>query len=1114
MAYAKDGKPNYQETIKSVRDDMAALILDSIEKNPTSWERGWTAVDETTPINGSTNRAYNGFNSLYLYFVAQKYGYKDSRWVTFNQAKELGASVKKGEKSSPVLFYQLYDKNAKKEFNSLTVRDMSDDEKKQYVQENVRRVLKYSTVFNAEQCDRFPERKADLPKMSEEERAHQNAMIEKIIENSAAPVYYDGGNRAYYSPGTDSIHLPEVNAFHSMQDYYATALHEIAHSTGHESRLNRIGTYGSKESYAVEELRAELASIFMQKELGITLEGKHFENHAAYLNSWLNAVRSDKCLFFDAVHDAEKISDYIAEHYLQAELSADAEVQKEEQQIENTEEKFPVFDSDSVFSEQVDAVLSGANTTSTHIKISNTPKILRDVGLPNLPILMTAKHLKSVVQDSGTESMNYHGLGVKAIKKLPEFLADPVMIMDSLTREDSIVVLTEIADKENRPVIAAVKMNGVGRQNEEIISANILTSVYGKDNFDNFIRRNVEESAVLYWNKEKSQALSVNPGIQFPDVMASLDSDIIIRKSRAFVNSSAEKNSGNFVKASEEHNKENQDQEKRSNEEKSASDERERATAENQIGSPLYRRYQSIQNQYPNSAYFTRIGDFYEILGEKARDVAQKLNLTLTGRDMGLPERVPMAGIPFHAIDTYLDKLRETDSVVIDRENDVEYFESKQSKNAEANQERTLGEELSAKATWLKIAIPKELVGSKFGKNTLIRMPKGEYEKFGLFAKPKFLRKDAKDNWTLTVGDQMKYRINNDGRQVELNGKELKDVFEGRELGKTPQRVAPSKRKKAALDRLTQNVPDELKKLPYWGVYFTTAPKDPKKTKRDKVIISAVDGHWAKANNPSMWTDFDTAMKYALATDKEGLSLLLTKESGLTCIDLDECIDSEGQYNDVAAKLTEELKGTYAERSVSGNGLHIFVKDDILKDGKYKSTARTPSGELEVYDSAHIISLTGDMISKTNEITKCPIATTLYLRESLGERQVAKATGSASARASRGEYRPGTDNEVIDRIRKSKRGAEFEAIFSGKGLTGNASVDDMKLANILAFFTNCDEAQSLRIMRVSGSFRPDKSDDYYAHTIGKAVDTLFVRPTHDAVAGAEASRNPNRRGKD
>ena len=236
-------------------------------------------------------------------------------------------------------------------------------------------------------------------------------------------------------------------------------------------------------------------------------------------------------------------------------------------------------------------------------------------------------------------------------------------------------------------------------------------------------------------------------------------------------------------------------------------------------------------------------------------------------------------------------------------------------------------------------------------------------------------------------------------------------------------------------------------------------------------------------------------------------SLLLTKNSGITCIDLDECIDAAGKYNGIAEKLTNELNGTYTERSVSGNGLHIFVKDDVLKDGQYKSTARTEQGELEVYDSAHIISLTGDMVSKTNELTKSPTATTLYMRETLGERQ---RTNAPVIRDVNSTYRAGSDNEVIERIRKSKRGADFEALFTGKGITGNASVDDMKLANILVFFTDCDAAQSLRIMKSSASYRPDKSENYYTHTIGRAIETLSTRPMYGAGNRAGANKEIGR----
>lgn len=210
------------------------------------------------------------------------------------------------------------------------------------------------------------------------------------------------------------------------------------------------------------------------------------------------------------------------------------------------EEKPPVFDNDAIFSEEVDAVLSGADTTSTHLKVMNTPKLLRDVGLKDLPILMTAKHLKSITRDSGPESMNYHGLSVRTVKRLPELLSDPVMILDSMTRDDSVVVLTEVKDKENRPIIAAVKVDGIGRLENKIVSAHILTSTYGRNNFNDFMERNVESGTVLYWNKEKTQSLSVNPGIQFPDVMSTIESDTIIRKAKAFVNSFGEKTSKNL----------------------------------------------------------------------------------------------------------------------------------------------------------------------------------------------------------------------------------------------------------------------------------------------------------------------------------------------------------------------------------------------------------------------------------------------------------------------------------------------------------------------------------------------------------------------------------------
>lgn len=191
------------------------------------------------------------------------------------------------------------------------------------------------------------------------------------------------------------------------------------------------------------------------------------------------------------------------------------------------------------FSEQVDDVLKGADTSSTHLMLSETPEILQQAGLPKLPILMTARHLKTITQSSGKDKANYHGLGTEIVKKLPQLISEPVILADSLTRGDSIVVITEAVDSENRPVIAAILLNGTGQINEEYINANIMTSAYGKDNFQSFLNRLAEADAVFYWDKKKSQEMSVNLGLQLPNIITNLDSSTIIRKTRANVNTSA-----------------------------------------------------------------------------------------------------------------------------------------------------------------------------------------------------------------------------------------------------------------------------------------------------------------------------------------------------------------------------------------------------------------------------------------------------------------------------------------------------------------------------------------------------------------------------------------------
>ena len=228
-----------------------------------------------------------------------------------------------------------------------------------------------------------------------------------------------------------------------------------------------------------------------------------------------------------------------------------------ENQIKLTSNKNPSADPDiryslsSSFAEQVDDVLDGADTNSTHLYVCETPEILRQVGLPDLPVLMTAKHLKSITNKAGKSKGNYHDLGRDLVKRLPELLARPAMIMDSNSRPDSVVVVTTAVDKENRPVIAAIKVDGNGYINDVQISANVMTSSYGKDNFQNFLETALQENRLLYWNKKRSQEIFKIPGLQLPDNLENLNSDTIIRKTSAKVNTSGQNFSGRYSVSAE-----------------------------------------------------------------------------------------------------------------------------------------------------------------------------------------------------------------------------------------------------------------------------------------------------------------------------------------------------------------------------------------------------------------------------------------------------------------------------------------------------------------------------------------------------------------------------------
>lgn len=311
------------ETKKTYADSVSEKIIEAIEEGTAPWMKPWKGEDlyGFMPHNGATGNAYKGINAVNLMIVASIKEYEDPRWLTFNQAKDLDAQVKKGEKGTLIQYWK----------HSDTV-DVLDDKGNKIIGENgkpLRETRKlenpkvfYATVFNAKQIDNMPELKRNDLLLD----FNPNQAAENIIQNSGAKITHLAVDRAYYSPSSDAITLPLKEAFISEPEYYSTALHELGHWTGHSSRLDRdlSGSFGS-ESYAKEELRAEIASFMLSSKIGIDFDPS---NHYSYIGSWVKAIEDDKHEIFRASRDAEKISDYIQGLSLQQTQVSDEEISK------------------------------------------------------------------------------------------------------------------------------------------------------------------------------------------------------------------------------------------------------------------------------------------------------------------------------------------------------------------------------------------------------------------------------------------------------------------------------------------------------------------------------------------------------------------------------------------------------------------------------------------------------------------------------------------------------------------------------------------------------------------------------------------------------------------
>jgi antirestriction protein ArdC len=260
-------------------------IIKQLESGATPWVKQWNG-SSSADHNAVSGKGYNGINTLILAMSATANGFKSNQWATYKQWLQLGGQVRKGTKGTTIIFYSPVSGS----------KITADGTEKSY-----HYVLKSYSVFNADQIDGY------TPAAAPVKTFNSIAALEALATDSGAIIKH-GGDKAFYSPSNDFIQMPNKCDFTNEAAYYATLLHEMAHWSGHSTRLNRdlSGRFGN-EAYAAEELIAELSAAFLCAEYQIDGDLRH----AGYIASWLRILKNDNKAVFKAAALAQKSADFI-----------------------------------------------------------------------------------------------------------------------------------------------------------------------------------------------------------------------------------------------------------------------------------------------------------------------------------------------------------------------------------------------------------------------------------------------------------------------------------------------------------------------------------------------------------------------------------------------------------------------------------------------------------------------------------------------------------------------------------------------------------------------------------------------------------------------------------
>ncbi len=291
---------NAYQKFNQLAEQVTDEVIAQLEQGNVPWQKPWTSYG--LPKNYLSGRHYEGFNAFYLHYITEERHFSAPYFLTFRQAQELGGHVRKGEKGTPIIYWKV-----KEEKDSGHASKQAGEEK-----EHGRTFIPFVwTVFNIDQIEGVD---FALPVAAKRTDLQVITACQQVVEAYPQPGPHigHGGTQAYYAPVTDRVQLPELKHFVSPHAYHATLFHELIHSTGHPTRLNRfvdkVSRFG-EEDYSKEELIAEMGASFLCAFTGI--QEAVFENSVAYLQGWVSRLKNDRTMIIQASTRAFKAASYL-----------------------------------------------------------------------------------------------------------------------------------------------------------------------------------------------------------------------------------------------------------------------------------------------------------------------------------------------------------------------------------------------------------------------------------------------------------------------------------------------------------------------------------------------------------------------------------------------------------------------------------------------------------------------------------------------------------------------------------------------------------------------------------------------------------------------------------